>query len=257
MDRKALDNLAAEERLLLAVADDKAALAVQRQQPCFTNFLDPGQRALLGRYAHRWETTIASWGGFEGAERQIVAFLPPFIDYEPEYPLVALEVSGNFNFATVTHRDYLGSLLALGIKREMVGDILVGDNGCQLLVTPTIASYVQNNWQAVGRVGITVTPIPLSHVNPPEPQEICRSATVASLRLDAVVAAAYSISRTQAATLIRAGKLKHNFLLETRCDKTVAAGDVFSLAGKGRAQLRQVGGQTRKGRWHILIARPT
>ncbi len=256
MDRRITENLAAEERLLLALADDKAALALQRQQPCYTNFLDPGQRVLLQRYAYRWEATLASWGGYEGAERQIVAFLPPFLDYEPEYPLVALEARGNFSFATVTHRDFLGSLLALGIKREMVGDILVGASGCQLLVTPTIASCVLTNWQVVGRVGITVAPIPLSEIIPPTPQEVCHSATVASLRLDAVVAAAYSISRTQAAELIRAGRLKHNFLLETRCDKMVAAGDVLSLAGKGRAYLRQVGGQTKRGRWHVLIARP-
>lgn len=198
---------------------------------------------------------MVSFGGYEGAERQIMAFTPELVDYQLEYPLVAVEVSGNFNFATVTHRDYLGSLLALGIKREMVGDLLVGTAGCQLVLQQTIASYVIANWQAVGRVGVRVAEIPVADLTPPEPEIVWRQATVASLRLDAIAAVAYGISRTQAAAQIRGGKLKHNFTVETRCEKTVEAGDTLSLAGQGRAQLREIGGQSRKGRWHVQIAR--
>lgn len=255
MTKKVLDRLMGEERLLLATACDKAAQAMQRQQTCFTPFLDPSQRALLAQYAYLWDATMDSFGGYEDAERQIVAFSPEVLDYQPEYPLVAVAVSGNFDFAKVTHRDYLGSLLALGIKREMVGDILVGAAGCQLVLHQTIASYVMANWQSVGSVGVKLAEIPVAELQPPEPEIVWRQATVASLRLDAVVAVAYGISRTQAATLIRNNKLKHNFAVETRCDKTVEVGDTLSLAGQGRAQLRELGGQSKKGRWHIQIAR--
>ncbi len=254
MSKKILDNLVGEERLLIATACDKAAQAVQRQQPYFTTFLDPGQRALLSQYDYLWDATMDSFGGYAEAERQIVAFSPGLVDYPLQYPLVAVAVSGNFNFATVTHRDYLGSLLALGIKRDTVGDILVGTAGCQLVLQQTIASYVLANWQAVGKVGIKVAEIPVAELKPPEPKIVWRQATVASLRLDAIVAVAYAISRTQAATLIRGGKFKHNFVVETRCDKTVAIGETLSLAVQGRAQLREIGGQSRKGRWYVQIA---
>lgn len=255
MSKKILDSLAGEDRLLVAMACDKAAQAMQRQQPCFTSFLDPAQRALLNQYQYLWDATVAASGGYEHAERQIVAFTPPYYDAYLQYPLVAIQAQGNFSFASVTHRDYLGSLLALGVKRETIGDILVGDGGCQVVLQPAIVGFVSANWSAVGRVGITVAEIPLAELEPPEQEIVWRQATVASLRLDAIVAVAYSISRTQAANLIRGGKLKHNFVVELRCDRPVAEGDTLSLAGKGRAQLREIGGQSKKGRYFISVAR--
>lgn len=255
MANSVLNRLVGAERDLIALACDKAASARRRYEACFTAFTDPGQRALLAQYAYLWDAAMFSFGGYTGAERQIVAFSPEQDEYQVEYPLVAMQVSGNFSFAQVTHRDYLGSLLALGMKREMVGDILVRPEGCQLVLHEKIASYVLANWQTVGRVGVKVEEIPLAELRPPQPKIVLRQATVASFRLDAIVAVAYGLSRTQAANYIRGGKLKHNFSLETRCDRTVEVGDMLSLAGQGRAQLQVVGGQSKKGRWHIEIAR--
>ena len=255
MVNSVLNRLVGEERALVALACDKAALAWRRYEVCFTAFLDPGQRALLAQYAYLWDATMFSFGGYTDAERQIVAFSPEQDECQDEYPLVAMQVSGNFSFAAVTHRDYLGSLLALGMKREMVGDILAGPEGCQLVLHKNIVSYVLANWKMVGQVGVRVEEIPLAELRPPEPKIALRQATVASLRLDAVVAVAYGLSRTQAANLIRAGKLKLNFTLETRCDRAVEVGDMLSLAGQGRAQLQTLGGQSKKGRWYVQVAR--
>ncbi|NLY53909.1 MAG: hypothetical protein GX060_04710 [Firmicutes bacterium] len=257
MKRKTiLDSLAKDERSLVAAAWDKAEQARRRYQVIFTSFLDPGQRALLDQYAYLWDVNLDSWGGYDEAERCLVAFNPGEEAVpEADYPLVALEAKGNFSFAPATHRDYLGSLMALGMKRDTIGDILVKPDGCQLVLHENMLNYVLANWQAVGRVSVDVRPIGWDELQPPSPQIRRHRATVATLRLDAVVAAAYGISRTQAARLIRAGKLKHNFRPETRCDKLVEPADMLSLAGKGRAQLLEVGGQSRSGRRHIEIAR--
>lgn len=257
MKQNIIEHLPGPERFLIANACDKARQAIWQNAPRFTEFLDPGRRALLEQYSYLWDATMLSCGGYAEAERQMVAFTPPSYALAPdEFPMAAIEVAGNQTFGTVTHRDYLGSLLALGIERGIVGDILVGPHGCQVLVQAAIAPYILANWEAVGRMGIKTKRLALSDLQPPEQKLVWSQATVASLRLDAILSAAYGLSRTKAAALIKAGKVKHNFLPEIRVDREVAAGDVLSIAGKGRAELREVGGRSKKGRLFVRIARP-
>lgn len=254
--RRILDKLTGDERILVAEACDKVNQAVQQQRPQFTAFLDPAQRALIEDHAHLWDAGLTSWGGYAAAERQLLAFVPFAVELDSAaYPIAALEISGNFSFNSVNHRDYLGSLMALGIKREMLGDIIVDSDGGQVILHRYILGFVQANWQSIGRVSISVREIPASKIRPPQQEQAVRTATVASLRLDAVTAAAYRLSRTQACKHIRAGRLKHNYRPETRCDRLVSPGDMLSLAGYGRAQLIDVGGKSKRGRQHIKVGR--
>jgi RNA-binding protein YlmH len=254
--RSVLERLPGDQRQLLAHAWDKAEQAERDWRIAYSYFLDPGQRSLIHQYSYLWSAGLASFGGYPGAEREIIAFLPD--DCAPvanDYPLLALQVTGNFQFAKLAHRDYLGSLLALGIKREFLGDILVRPTGGQVMVHQSVADYLLCNWSSIGSAAIQVEVLDLTRVEPPQGQRQVRTATVASLRLDAVVAAAYQLSRSEAAALIRGGKLKLNFLPEQRVDRVVEEGAILSLAGQGRAELIEVGGVSRKGRIHIQVAR--
>lgn len=256
MKQNTIENLPNPQRFIIASAEDKAAQAIWQNSPRFTGFLDPGRRALLEQYSYLWDAAMCSFGGYANAERQMVTFTSPYHSIEmDEFPLSAIEVRVNEAFGKLNHRDYLGSLLALGIERDVVGDILVGEGNCQILVEEAILPYILANWLAVGKVGIKTISIPLADINPPEQRINWRRATVASLRLDAILSVAYGISRAKAVACIKAGQVKHNFLPEMRPDRQVAEGDILSLAGKGRAELREVGGRSKKGRIFVRLAR--
>lgn len=257
--REILDRLTGEDRTLVARFWDMAERADRHGQSEFSQFMDPGQRSLISEYSHLWPVEICSFGGFEDAERQVMAMsgrLAAGVSGELlAWPLVAVEVTGNFQFAKVTHRDYLGALLSLGLKRELFGDILVTANGCQVVLHEHALPYVLANWVSVGPVGIGVSQIDLASLQPPERESTERTATVATLRLDAVLAVAYGLSRSRATELIKAGKVKLNHRPETRPDRQLAEGAMLSLAGLGRAELLGVGGSSKSGRVFIRVGR--
>lgn len=257
--RDLLDRLTGEDRMLVAKVWDMAERAARHCHSEFSGFLDPGQRSLISDYSHLWSAEICSFGGFEGAERQIVAVCGEPAGDDPgeslDWPLVAVEVSGNFQFAKVSHRDYLGALLSLGLKRELFGDILVGGSGCQVVLHAHALPFVLANWTSVGPVGIEIRQIDLEALQPPEREKTERTATVATLRLDAIVAAAYGLSRAKATELIKSGKVKLNHRPEVRPDRQLEEGAMLSLAGLGRAELQSVGGASKSGRVFIRVGR--
>lgn len=269
--RDALDRLSGEDRVLVAKFWDMAERVGQHGQTEFSGFLDPGQRVLIQGYRHLWPVELSGFGGYEQAERQIMAAVGRrdesgarrlMADHAADqtlsvdiWPLVAVQVGGGFQFAKVSHRDYLGSLLSLGLKRELFGDILVLSTGCQVVLHEQALSFVLSNWSSVGSVGIEVRQIEFSQLQLPERERVERTATVATLRLDAVVAVAYGLSRSKAADLIRAGKVKLNYRPEVRTDRQVDQGAVLSLAGLGRAELLEVGGASKSGRLFIKVGR--
>lgn len=257
--REILDRLSGEDRTLVARFWDMAERADRHGRSEFSQFMDPGQRTLISNYSHLWPVEVCSFGGFEDAERQIMAVSGSLAAGSSgeslAWPMVAVEVTGNFQFAKVSHRDYLGALLSLGLKRELFGDILVLDGGCQVVLHEHALPFVLANWASVGPVGIEVCQIDLASLLPPARESTERTATVATLRLDAVVAAAYGLSRAKATELIKAGKVKLNHRPEIRPDRLLAEGAMLSLAGLGRAELLAVGGASKSGRVFIRVGR--
>ena len=158
-------------------------------------------------------------------------------------------------YASPTHRDYLGSVLGLGIKRECVGDILVSDEGALIVLTKAMAPYVKDELIRVGRAAAKCELVPLSLLVPPEKNVRRVSATVASLRLDSAAAAAFSLSRSRMGELIDAGEVFLNFRQTLRRDAEVHEGDVLSVRHLGRAELSEIGGKSRKDRLFLTFLR--
>ena len=169
--------------------------------------------------------------------------------------LRVLEASGNFSFQSVSHRDYLGSLMSTGLKRSKIGDILVLPEGCQVVVAAEVADYLLTHWDRVHQVPISVREIDEEQlaVEPERIKEI--KATVASLRLDAVAAEGFGMSRTKMAREIKAERVKLNWRPESDPSADVREGDVLSMRGRGRVVVSQVSGKTRKGRTSIVLHR--
>lgn len=243
------------ENELLRRAQDLYLRAARINSPAATSFLSPAELAAVLAFLKlkSGDSYIVS-GGFDGAERLRLIFLPDYMDAEffplDEY-IVALRAS--CRFGELSHRDWLGSLMALGIKREALGDILVFEEYADIICTPQIARFIRDNLIKVGKVGVSISEIPLGDIVPPTPEFKKRTGTVASLRTDAVCALAFSISRASAAQLIREGRLCVNHLEEPSISKELSEGDLLSLRGYGRARLFSVGGMSKKDRIFIEV----
>lgn len=219
-----------------------------------TDFLSPAEQAFCGSVLTRTGLKYVLDGGYDGAERACVVFCPDYCDDYPtereDRPVAAVRVTHS---TPLTHRDFLGSVLGLGLERDAVGDILVGEKSTVILMTSDILPFVLTNLSSVGRVGVRVDQLPLTDIAPPEVRFETVKDTVASLRLDCVVASAFRLSREAAQKAIAVGLVRQNHLEQTSPSASVAQGDVLALRGRGKAQLDEVGGESRKGRIWISI----
>lgn len=256
MDRRELLDRAAhspEERLLLSRVWDKCEQCRTRNIPTATGFLSPAEQAaaqgflvLLGAR----ESGIF-WGGYDGAERRRLVFLPDWLE-TPDDQVAAVRAACRSG-GDLTHRDFLGSLMALGLTREKIGDILVEKGGCQVLLDPSMTDFLLQNWDSAGREKLTVTPLPLSALAVPHAAVKELRDTVSSLRLDAMVSVGFRMARGKAAELISSGKVQVNWVDCAKSDRLLAEGDTVSARGFGKFCLAEVGGLTKKGRVAVTV----
>ena len=250
-----------EERLLLARVLDRLELTRTRNIPSCTGFLSPQERASVenllnasGHPAHLF------FGGYEGAERTVCAFLPDWLEgadwaADPDScPIRALRCTWSGGTG-LTHRDFLGAILGLGLDREKVGDLLVRDGSCDVLVLEEIADFLVFHLEQAGRAKLKLAPLPLDRLEPPEVKIKRIRDTVSSLRLDAAAAAGFSLSRGRAAELISSGKFQLNHRECVKPDRPVVQGDVMSCRGLGKCVIKTVGGPSKKGRIQIELER--
>lgn len=220
-----------------------------------TAFLTPAESAEAQKYLRaRHDITYLFSGGFDGAERVCLFFLPDYIT-EEDFPLDEniSAIYAKCPFGNPSHRDWLGSLMGLGIRRETVGDILaLGDEG-YILCTPKVADFICDNLTKIGRLGVKCQKVTLSDIRIPEPVFDVVSGTVASLRADTVLSLAFGISRTKAADLIRDGKFSLDHIEEISPSREISEGALLSLRGYGRARLAGIGGISKKGRQFIEL----
>ena len=231
---------------------DLARRAEKYAAPANSGFLTPAEQAELEAVCARERLDVALRGGDGDCERKAAFFLPSWMDAE------ALDVSEALSAIRITaafgspgHRDYLGAILGLGVRRDCLGDIRISDNVAHLFCLSTIADYLLANLEQVGRCGVKAAAIPLSEVPPPERQYRSVTFTAQSLRLDTVCGGMFRISRTQAAEQIAQGNVSVNYIVCLKPDRAVAPGDVITLRGRGKGTLDAVGGTSRKGRQFI------
>ena len=249
-----------EERLLLARTLDKLELARQRSVPACTAFLSPGERSAVERLiAASGHPSHLFFGGYEGAERTVCAFLPDWQEAEDwrrgeDCPVTALRC-GYREEDNLSHRDFLGAIMGLGITREKVGDLLVGKGQCDILLLRELEPYLLQNLDSAGRTPLKLRALSLEEITPPQVQTQLVRDTVAALRLDAVAASAFRLSRGKAADLIASGRLTLNHRECVKPDRTVSQGDVLACRGLGKCVIREVQGLSKKGRTMLVLER--
>lgn len=254
-----------EEQLLTGVIEDKIKQCSEYYSIANSLFLDLRQRTQAERICSKHRPLqYGFYGGYEDAERTLAVFFPEYIDLsektmeeylkenEEDNPLTVLTVQHS-GARSLTHRDYLGSLIGLGIKREMIGDILVADDRADIFILKEISDFLLTHYFQAGRVSLTTKLQSIDRLIVPERRVEEKKDTVASLRLDNVIASAFSLSRGKAVEAIAGGIVFVNGLQMDKPERIIKEGDKLVLRGKGKAVLKAVSGLTRKDRIFIII----
>lgn len=226
----------------------------------WTPFADPRQQQIARELLHHApEMRCYFWGGYPEAERVRICAAPASMQVRyREGPVGCVQVEGSFHPGILTHRDFLGAILGLGIKREMVGDIIYqGDEKAYAFVSRELLPFIKQNLVKIGRYSVKAEEIDLGavefNIKPQKVKEI--KGTVASMRLDAVAGLGFGFSRSRITPLIKGEQVKVNYQVVKQPSKIVHVGDVISLSGKGRIEVIDSPGETRKGRMHVLLHR--
>lgn len=216
-------------------------------------FLTPAEQYELENWArHAADCRMLLHGGVEGAERRAAFFLPFYMeeaDFDPSEHFCCVKVTAGFG--QPGHRDYMGAVLGLGIKREWLGDILVDGSVAHIICLPTVAEHLLASLDKVGRFGVKTAEAALCSVPVPKRETKEVTFSVKSLRLDAVTGGMFNVSRTQAAEAIAAGLVSLNYAECLKCDEGVKEGDIISLRGKGKGSVAAMGGVSKKGRLFV------
>ena len=243
--------------MLLAKLWDKINAGVRKNIPSSTCFLSPRELE-MSRFLFGDLPGLHAFGGYEGAERKMLCYLPEYLEetclMEQDSPVVCLRAEF-FHADTPSHRDFLGALMGAGIGRETVGDILVGKESCDFFVTGEITPYIEQSFTSAGRTHVRIRRIALGEVVIPEPEIKEIKDTVASLRLDSVIASGFRIGRSLAAQYISGGKAAIDGLPCEKSDKTLEEGAKISVRGLGKIKLAAVNGRTKKDRISVIIHR--
>ena len=259
MDRSNIEKIAKnpEDRVLLAKLWDKISAGMRKNIPANTCFLSPRELE-MARFLFGQQTGLYTFGGYPEAERQMLVFLPEYLEesalYMEDSPLVCLRATF-FEGDVLTHRDFLGALMGAGIARETVGDICVGKGFCDFFVTAEIAPYICQNFLSAGRTKLHIEAITLDSVSVSQGELKEVRDTLASLRLDSIISSGFRIGRSAAAQHVTAGKVAIDGLPCEKPDKLLTEGVKISVRGLGKIRLSTINGQTKKGRISVIIHR--
>lgn len=254
-DQQIFTHFRREEHTFVERGLDWIDRASTKHQEVLTPFLNPREQYILTTLVNRGSQVIRMEkdGGYNHAERCRVCIYPDYrFSDEDAFSLAYLRISSQ---QSLEHREVLGSLLGLGIQRQMLGDILPKTDGADVILAQEMKDYVRSTLTKVGRKGIIISEIAREQLWTEQQLGMEQQAVVSSLRLDAIVAAVCRISRAKAAALVRLGKCKVNWQTMDQADYILSTGDVISVRGYGRIRLCEVRDATKKGRLPIRYFR--
>ncbi len=232
-------------------------MAYHRGIVMFTDFLNLNELHMVNSRSYReLGITLQTGGGYEFAERQIAAFIPDALSFDWEYPIACLHVqakSPRFS-EKLSHRDYLGSILGLGLERSVLGDILVEEAGAYVFCLKRMSGYLMENLCSVRHTPVLTTMV-TDPENFPVPHLVPVQGTVASCRLDCLIALAFRASRSSIVPLIEGGQVFVNGRMTTSNGYAPKEGDIISVRKMGRFQFDHVGGTSKKGRQQVFLYR--
>lgn len=245
-----------EDRVLAARIIDCVEHVERYHEPKFTRFLDPAEIYKSKKVMENYDVKYMVTSGVEGCERNIIAIFPEYMAEEQiEIPVSVLEAYCKNRFETVGHRDMLGALMGLGIKRENIGDIITGEERYYIFVYSDISDYILMNLTMAKHTPLSLTKVGFDQVPNAETNYREIVSNVASLRLDSILSSGFGESRSSISRKVLEGDVKVNYEETRELSHPIREGDVISLKGKGRIIVGSVGSTTKKGRINVVIKR--
>ncbi|NMA02349.1 MAG: hypothetical protein GX923_07270 [Clostridia bacterium] len=236
---------------------DKVGQVLVKHREEVTDFLDPFLLNVAFKYLVKIpDIKFASFGGSKDTERRRIVICPEYL--EPEFnmaKITILELTGNIDYIKINHGDCLGSLLGQGLKREKVGDIYPTERGFIAILSNEVAQFILVHPPQLKGLSLTPQILEADNWQPPFKPGKTIKTSVASLRLDALVASGFGLSRTKVIGDIKGGKVKVNWQEINNISFQCKEKDVISFRGQGRVVIAQIGGETRKGRIAVELLR--
>ncbi len=234
-----------ETHLLRDRIFDIVGICQRANRPKFLGFLSDEQAVLTEGIIKKLNIRYLFFGGYEGASRVMLGCFPDW-DEECLFPITPI----TFLFRrqdSLTHRDVLGSLMALGLKRETIGDILIEEGRAVVFVAEENADFIIGQISKIGRVGVNSQ----KGFNEPLPKTGSMEAlslTVASNRLDCIVSALVGVSRGKAVELIEQSQVTVNSVETEKTTLKIVDGDIISVRRRGKFKIESTGEKSRKDR---------
>lgn len=250
-----------DDELLLSVLEDKAEECDRKSVITCTDFLDLRKQSLAVNYLkRRKDIKWCLYGGYDDAERKMVVFIPFYIDDFQKYisenkdenPLCVFRADKD-GFSKLSHRDYLGAITGLGIKREKTGDIIIDEKGCYFFAKHSISKFIAENFSQAGRGTLSVSVVDLTDDFKYTPNVKEKCCFIQSMRLDSVCSAVFSVSRSKASEFIEKGLVFLNDEQIFKPDYRVSVGQKLVIKGKGRAFLKDDSGKSKKDRIALIV----
>lgn len=235
-----------EDKLVLSRALDTINLSQKRFSPCYFGFLNEHQAQLIKDRIILDNCTF--WGGYSEAQRVIFGSNTDNID---SFPIVTLKFFYKKEYK-LTHRDFLGSFMALGVERSAVGDIIVNNGEAIVFVKAEMAQYFIREVKKIGRVGVKISTVDTTEINIERNYDIL-NLTVSSLRLDVFVSALCSLSRDKSQNIIKADLVSVNHTVTDNVSATLKVGDIITVRKFGKFMFTDENGFSKKGKHRITV----
>lgn len=255
LDREAEKMQEKEESLLRNRVMELARQSEWRGIPSYTDFLNLyEQNIVYSMEKQLGSISLQANGGYELAERKVIGLYGRDLYMEEHIPITVIKVEvKNSKFCdTLTHRDYLGAILNLGIERSKVGDILVDFPDAYVFCKEEISEFIITNLEKVKHTQVILKDTTGEELSI-QPKYKVITTTVSSIRLDTLLAAVFQGSRSSLTGYVTGEKVFVNGKMISSNSYSLREGDVVSVRGMGKFRFREVKGQTKKGRISVIL----
>ncbi|WP_293720313.1 YlmH/Sll1252 family protein [uncultured Cetobacterium sp.] len=242
-----------EDEFVIASVFEDISLCLDIDYPVYgRTFLPPQIASKLCEFCSSIGLQIKSFGLTENSEKKLIVFAPKEFDVNTlEPPITYFKIDANNKFKNLQHKDFLGSIMSLGLRRETLGDILVKDNIGYCVALTDIYNIIVSSLEGINTIPIKIKELSISEIPEPEFKEF--TDTIPSFRLDSIIACIGNFSRNISVNLIESGDVLVNYSVEKSKSKNIEIGSVITIRKKGKFILEQNLGENKKGKFKILI----
>lgn len=233
---------------------DKVSYTNKNYTPAVTEFTNPYIAELCMPIIKNYDIKYKLFPSFEHGERKVFILYPDFLEAvdENEY-ITGLRIHNGSKFKILSHKDYLGSLMSLGIDRNKTGDIYVYDEYADIVMHRDISDYIMYNLEKIGHNKINIEKIKINDVHYKEQEHTVINITSSSMRIDNIVKHITKKSRETASEMVKAGNVKVNWQVQEKVSEETRENDMISISKYGRYKICKLSGLTKSGKYKVEI----